>query len=140
MVLKAGGPCGNCGCTEASAWYGKPPGPRSCKKGACRRALGFAAPLQGGKRGRSGSTCSADDEDEDSAGDLYLHELEAIYGARLFGVKEKDKGYWDTRWCALADLLDQQQVTHEEISDAIEEWEEGVEAARECLFAAAAPA
>ena len=83
MVLKAGGPCGICGCTEASAWYGKPPGPRSCKKGACRRALGFAAPLQGGKRGRSGSTGSTDEDDEDSAGDLYLHELEAIYGARF---------------------------------------------------------
>ena len=83
MVLKAGGPCGICGCTEASAWYGKPPGPRSCKKGACRRALGFAAPLQGGKRGRSGSMGSADEEDEDSAGDLFLHELEAIYGSRF---------------------------------------------------------
>ena len=72
--------------------------------------------------------------DESKTADLeYL-----VYGK--FGVKEKDKGYWDTRWCALADLFDQQQVTHEEISDAIEEWEEGVEAARECLFAAAAPA
>ena len=30
-MLKAGGPCGSCGCVEASAWYGKPPGPRSCK-------------------------------------------------------------------------------------------------------------
>ena len=42
--------------------------------------------------------------DESKTADLeYL-----VYGK--FGVKEKDKGYWDTRWCALADLFDQQQV------------------------------
>ena len=61
-----------------------------------------------------------------------------VYGK--FGVKENDKGYWDTKWCALADLLDQQQVTHDDITQAIEAWEEAVEAARECLFAATAPA
>ena len=72
--------------------------------------------------------------DESKTADLeYL-----VYGK--FGVKEKDKGYWDTRWCALADLLDQEQIERDDVQEAIEEWEEGVEAARECLFAAAAPA
>ena len=68
---------------EASAWYGKPPGPRSCKKAACRRALGLGPALQGRKRGRSAGTGSADDEEEDTAGQLYLHELEEIYGSRF---------------------------------------------------------
>ena len=65
MVLKAGGPCGSCGCLEASAWYGKPPGPRSCKKAACRRALGLGPALKGRKRGRSGGTGTDSELEED---------------------------------------------------------------------------
>ena len=72
MVLKAGGPCGSCGCVEASAWYGKPPGPRSCKKAGCRRALGFAAALQGRKRGRVGSPGTESEQEEDTDGEHFL--------------------------------------------------------------------
>ena len=56
MVLKAGGPCGLCGCTEASAWYGKPPGPRSCKKRACLRARQVARGIDTPATGDGGAS------------------------------------------------------------------------------------
>lgn len=61
-----------------------------------------------------------------------------VYGK--FSANEEDKGLWDTRWCALADLLEQQHVTTDEVSEAIDTWREAEEEAREGLFALAAPA
>ena len=61
-----------------------------------------------------------------------------VYGK--FGTKESDKGFWDTKWCALGELLEHAQVDGEEVKDAVEAWQEAEEAAREGLFALAAPA
>ena len=73
------------------------------------------------------------DEETAGAGLEYL-----VYGK--FGTNENDKGFWDTKWCALGLLLEQDQVDHDEVKDAIEAWQEAEEAAREGLFALAAPA
>ena len=61
-----------------------------------------------------------------------------VYGK--FGTKETDKGFWDTKWCALGLLLEQDQVDHDEVKDAVEAWQEAEEAARESLLSLAATA
>ena len=59
-----------------------------------------------------------------------------VYGK--YGVKEDDKGFWDTKWWALGNLLE--QVTADDVQEAIEAWQEAEEAAREGLLALAAEA
>ena len=61
-----------------------------------------------------------------------------VYGK--YGTNEEDKGIWETRWCALGDLLEQHEVTESDIEAAVEAWQEAEEAARESLFALAAAA
>ena len=51
-------------------------------------------------------------------------------------VKSDDKGFWDTKWLVLGDLLE--QVTAYDVQEAIETWQEAGETARESLFALAA--
>ena len=47
---------------------------------------------------------------------------------------ETDKGFWDTKWCALADLLEQEQLDHDDLKEKVEEWLEAEQTARESLF------
>ena len=57
-----------------------------------------------------------------------------------FGVNEEDVGKWDTLWCSLGWLLDQTEVEHDEVEEAVTNFLAAEEAARNSLFSLAAPA
>ena len=65
-----------------------------------------------------------------------------VYGK--YAVKSDDKGFWDTAWWTLGDLLEQVTACPSlaacDVQEAIETWQEAEEAARESLFALAAEA
>ena len=61
-----------------------------------------------------------------------------VYGK--YGVKDDDKGFWDTKWWPLGDLLEQEQVTARDVEEAVEDWQEAEEAARNGLFSLAVAA
>jgi hypothetical protein len=82
-----GGPCANCGATEASIWYGKKSGDKYCKKGDCMRAGGYLKPKKekassaAAKRARAADLVKEDDEEVINL-DTTISELVDIYGQR----------------------------------------------------------
>ena len=81
-----GGPCSNCGVTQASIWYGKRTGHRYCKKAECMRAGGYLGPKKmKAKRVRAALAAALEDEDGEAEvinEDTSIIELIDIYGQR----------------------------------------------------------
>ena len=82
-----GGPCNECGATQASIWYGKRGEPKYCKKGDCMRAGGYLPPLKAkgatAKRARPGlAAAEVKVEPESVSIDATVEEIIDIYGQR----------------------------------------------------------
>ena len=82
-----GGPCHECGATQASIWYGKRGEPKYCKKADCMRAGGYLALKKpkgaASKRARPGQAADAVKAEAESISiDATVAEIIDIYGQR----------------------------------------------------------
>jgi hypothetical protein len=79
-----GGPCSECGATQASIWYGRRGGPKYCKKADCLRAGGYLLPkkAKGLASKRVRAERMVEEVPESINLDSSLSELIDVYGQR----------------------------------------------------------